>query len=190
MLVVGAGVGVSPSRCGRGGTALAIAVASEAAATTATAAVTATTAAIAATEAATTAATEATPVATAEATAIAAPEAAAVTVAAVIAVALAHLDGRLGLVCVYAHRQEANDVGGEAHAPLHLGHRRRRCVDIHERVVGLAIFLDLEGETLEAPVFDLADPAATFLDDLAVLFGQRFGLRLADVLARQEHVLV
>src|SRR5581483_7807222 len=166
------------TRAARPVSVAALAVAAEAAASAATEAA-----------AATTVAAEASAVTAAEAATVA-PEAAAIAVAAVVTVALAHLDGRLGLVRLHPHREEADDVRGEAHAPLHLGHGGRRSVDIHERVVGLAVLLDLEGDGLETPILGLADFAAAFLDDLGVFLRQRLDLGLADVLARQEHVLV
>ena len=49
-------------------------------------------------------------------------------------------------------------------APLHLGDCRGRRLDVHQRVVGLAVLLDLEGDGLEAPVLGLADLAAKGLD--------------------------
>src|SRR5215467_3868733 len=125
----------------------------------------------------------------AEATALAA-KAAAIAIAPFVAVALAHLHGGFGFVLLDANRQKAYDVGGQAHAPLHLGNRGRRCVEVHERIVGLAVLLDLEREALEAPILALADPPATFGDDFAVFLRQCFDLRLADILARQKHVLI
>ena len=162
----------------------AFAVATEATASAATAAEAATTpAAITATEAATATA--------AEAATIAPEPAAAIAVASpLVAVGLAHLDGGLGLVLVDADGDEANDVGREAHAALHLGNRRRRCVEVHQRIVRLAVLLDLERDGLETPIFCFADLAAAFGDDVAVFFRQRFDLRLTDVLAGQEYVLV
>src|SRR6185369_6909875 len=152
----------------------AFAVSTEATASAATAAEAATTtAAITATEAATATA--------AEAATIAPEPAAAIAVASpLVAVGLAHLDGGLGLVLVDADGDEADDVGREAHAALHLGNRRRRCVEVHERVVRLAVLLDLERDGLETPIFCFADLAAAFGDDVAVFFRQRLDLRLTD----------
>src|SRR5262249_40167812 len=72
------------------------------------------------------------PVAAAEAAALAAAEAAAalateptttaLAIAALVAVALAHLDRRLGLVRLDPHGEEADHIGRERHAALHLGH--------------------------------------------------------------------
>ena len=167
----------------RGARTVAVLAGAEAAA--ATAATTAEAAAITATaaEAAAIAATEATPVA-------AAAEPAAIAIAAIVAVALAHLDGGLGLVLVDAHGDEADDVGRQTHAALHLGHRRRRGVDVQERVVGLAVLLDLEGDGLDAPVLGLADLSSAFLDDCGVFLRQGLDLGLRNVLARQEHMLI
>src|SRR5262249_50139018 len=130
------------------------------------------------------------PAALAAKTAALAAEAAALPIAPFVAIALAHLHGGLGLVPLDANREKADHVGGQAHAALHLGDGGGRCVDVHERIVRLAVLLDLEGEALEAPILGLGDPAAAFGDDLPIFLGQRLDLRLADVLARQEHVLV
>ena len=56
--------------------------------------------------------------------------------------------------------------------------------------MGLAALLDLVGEALEAPVFGLGDLAPAFGDDVGILLRQRFDLRLGNVLARQENMLV
>src|SRR5262249_45928037 len=125
----------------------------------------------------------------AEATAFAA-KAAALAIAPVVAIALAHLHRRFGFVLLDANRQKADDVGGQAHAPLHLGNRSRRCVDVPQRIGVLAVLLDFEREAREAPILALADPPTTFGDDFAVFLRQCFHLRLADILARQKHVLV
>src|SRR5205085_7235655 len=106
--------------------------------------------------------------AAAEAATIAAEAAAAIAVASpLVAVGLAHLDGGLGLVLVDADGDEADDVGREAHAALHLRNRRRRCVEVHERVVRLAVLLDVERDGLETPIFCFADLAAAFGDAVA-----------------------
>ena len=149
----------------------------------------ATAAAAIASETATVAAAEAAAVSTPEAAAIAA-EAATVAVTAFVAVALAHLDGRLGLMRLDAHGDEADDVGRQAHAPLHLGDRRRRGLEVHERVVSLAVFLDLESDGLQPPVLGLGNFASAFLDDLRIFLRQRLDLRLTDILACQEDMLI
>ncbi len=174
--------GVSPSRGsrgGRGGRSPPLAVAS----------ITAATAAAVASIAAATAAPEATAT-PAETATVATAEAAAVAVAPVVAVALAHLDRGLGFMLLDAYRQETDHVGGKTHAPLHLGDRGRRRVDIEERVVRFAILLDLEGDGLDAPILGLGNLAAAFLDDLGIFLRQRFDLRLRNILARQEDMLV
>src|SRR5262249_1796535 len=127
--------------------------------------------------------------AAAKAAALPTPEAA-IALAPLVAVALAHLHRRFHLVRLHAHGEEADDVAGKTHAALHLVDRRGRTIDIHQRIVGLAVLLDLEGNGLDAPVFGLADPAAALFDDLGVFLHQRFDLRLGDVLARQEDMLI
>ena len=47
-----------------------------------------------------------------------------------------------------------------------------------QRVVRLAVLLDLEGEALEAPVLGLGDLAAAFGDDVGEFLGQRLDLRV------------
>ena len=54
----------------------------------------------------------------------------------------------------------------------------------------LAVALDLVGEVLEAPGFGLGDLALSGFNDLGGGGGQRINLRLAKVLASQEHVLI
>src|SRR5262245_34108541 len=54
----------------------------------------------------------------------------------------------------------------------------------------LAVLLDLVGERLDAPIFGLADPASALGDDLAVFLCQRIDLRLRDILASQEDMLI
>src|SRR5262245_45495933 len=115
-------------------------------------------------------------------TAALAAEATAFPIAPFVAIALAHLHGGLGLVPLDANREKAEHVAGQAHAALHLGDGGGRRVDVHERIVRLAVLLDLEGEALEAPILGLGDPAAAFGDDLAIFLGQRLDLCLADVL--------
>ena len=129
-----------------------------------------------------------TPAITARRAATAATAEAAIT--ALFAILLAHLDAGLGLVLFDANGQKANDVGIDTHAPLHLGHRCGRRVDVEEGVVGLAILLDLESEVLQSPVFLLGDFALAFFDDVLKFFHQGFDLSLGHVLACQERMLV
>ena len=58
------------------------------------------------------------------------------------------------------------------HRKLHLLHRRRRGVDVHQRVIRLAVLLDAEGEGLQTPVFHLADLAAIGLENAAELLDE------------------
>ncbi len=126
----------------------------------------------------------------AEAAATTAEAATITTVAALVAVALAHHHRRLGLVRFDLDGEEAQHLGREAHAPLHLGHGRGRGIDVEQREVRLAALLDLVGEAFDAPVLALGDLAATLLDEVGEFFGQRLDLSVRDVLARQEDMLV
>ena len=54
----------------------------------------------------------------------------------------------------------------------------------------LAVAVDLVREVLEAPGLGLGDLACVGLDNLGGGCGQRIDLRLAEILASQEHVLV
>ncbi|EAS50166.1 hypothetical protein SI859A1_01529 [Aurantimonas manganoxydans SI85-9A1] len=105
-------------------------------------------------------------------------------------VALLH-HGRLAfLVLFHADRHVAQDVFVEAHLALHLLHRRRRGVDVHQRVIRLAVLLDAEGEGLQTPVFHLADLAAIGLENAAELLDELLDLLVRDILAREKYVLV
>jgi hypothetical protein len=86
--------------------------------------------------------------------------------------------------------EETENLGGKAHAALHLGHGRRRRIDVEQREVGLAALLDLVREALDAPVLALGDLAATLLDQIGEFFGECLDLGVGDVLAREEHMLV
>jgi hypothetical protein len=63
-------------------------------------------------------------------------------------------------------------------------------LDIHQRVMRLAILLDLIGEGFQPPIFRLADGAAIFLDDGLILLLQRVRLLRRNILARKEHMLI
>ena len=85
---------------------------------------------------------------------------------------------------------EAQHVFGEAHLALHLVERGRRAVQVHQRVVGLAVLLDAVGEGLQSPVLDPADGAAVSCDDALVLFDKRIDLLLRHILPGKEHMFV
>src|SRR5260221_14040956 len=87
------------------------------------------------------------------------------TIPALVAILLAHLDARLGFEFFDADGYETNDVGVDAHAAFHLGDGGRGSIDVEERIVRLAVLLDLESEVLETPVFLLGDLALAFFDD-------------------------
>ena len=75
-------------------------------------------------------------------------------------------------------------------ARAQLGDRRRRRVDIEHHVMRLAVLGDAVGEAAQAPGLGLDDLALVVLDDLGGGFRQRIHLRLCQILARKEHVLV
>src|SRR5690349_20619088 len=109
-----------------------------------------------------------------------------VAAAALVALLLLHLHGRLFLELVHTHRQKADDVLVDAHLPLHLRHRRVRRLDVHQRVVRLAVLVDAEREALQAPVLGLADRAAGAGDDALELLDKLIDALARRVLAGQE----
>jgi RluA family pseudouridine synthase len=105
-------------------------------------------------------------------------------------VAAAHLGRRAFLQRFDLDRQVTDHVFAERHLALHLGHGGRGGVDVHQRVMRLAVLLDAEGEGLDAPVLRLGDLAATGGDEALELLGQGIDLRVRCILASQEYVLV
>src|SRR5690606_32462426 len=74
--------------------------------------------------------------------------------------------------------------------PLHLGDGGVRCVDVHQRIVSLAILLDLVRDRSQTPIFGLADRAAIVGQDRLELVRQGLDLLGRDILARQKHMLI
>ena len=62
------------------------------------------------------------------------------------------------------------------HLALHLVDARPAGIDVHQRVVCLAVLVDAVGEGLQAPVLDPADGPAIGGDDALVLFDKRIDL--------------
>ncbi len=91
---------------------------------------------------------------------------------------------------VDADGHEAQDVFIDAHLALHLGDRRRRRVDVEERVVGLAVLLDAVRERLEPPVLVLGHLAAALGEDVGEVGGHFLDLLGRHVLPRQIDMLV
>ena len=89
-----------------------------------------------------------------------------------------------------ANREEADDIVADAHLAFHLGNRRVRRIDVHQRVVTLAVLLHLERKVAKTPILGLADAAALFLEDIRVLLGERLDLLLRHVLSRNKDMLV
>ncbi|MNR46282.1 hypothetical protein D3C85_1652280 [compost metagenome] len=84
----------------------------------------------------------------------------------------------------------AQDVFVDAHLAFHLLDGSSRRVDVHQRVVRLAVLLDAVGEGLQAPVLDPADLAAVCFDHALVLFDESVDLLGGHVLAGQEYMFV
>ena len=108
----------------------------------------------------------------------------------VIAIALLHHRGRAFFQLVDAHGHEAQNVFIDAHLAFHFSNGRRRCFNVQQGVVGLAILANAVGETLEAPIFVLGNLAATLGQDFGQRRGQFFDLLLGNVLASQVNVFV
>src|SRR6185437_7999068 len=71
-----------------------------------------------------------------------------------------------------------------------LDHRAGRGVDVQEHIMALAVFLDAIGKSAQAPIFLLLDLAAFAFDDGFEVGRQRVHLLRADVLARDQEMLV
>src|SRR5690606_3947297 len=109
---------------------------------------------------------------------------------AVALVALLHLDRGAVLVGVHLHRHDAHDVVVEPGEALHLLHRGRGRVGAEIGIVTLAVLVDLVGYGLHAPVLVVDDLAAVVREDGGEVFDEAFGLRVGQVLARDEDMLV
>jgi len=89
-----------------------------------------------------------------------------------------------------AQRQEADDIGGNAHLAFHLGNCFMRRVDVYQGEMGFAVFLDLVAEIFDAPAFGFIDRAAIVLDDGLVGFKQALELLRGNILAAKEYMFV
>src|SRR5262245_18485292 len=89
---------------------------------------------------------------------------------ALVAIGPAHHRRRPRLVLIDPHGEETDDVGRKPHLTLELVHRIMRGIDVHQRVVRLAVLLDAERERFQAPIFGLGDrPAAALKQGAKVL---------------------
>ncbi|CAD5257616.1 conserved hypothetical protein [Bosea sp. 62] len=111
-------------------------------------------------------------------------------VATLVAVALLQHDRLTFLELLDADGHEAQHVLVDAHLALHLGDGRRGSVDVQERVVRLAVLLDAIAQRLHTPVLDLGDGTAIRLDDALELLDKGLDLLRADILPREQNVLV
>ncbi|KGF69255.1 hypothetical protein LL06_12310 [Hoeflea sp. BAL378] len=115
-----------------------------------------------------------------------------VTVAAGAVVAVALLKHGRGafLMGVDGHGHETKDVFVEAHLALHFLDGVRRCVDVHQRVMRLAVLVDTVGEGLQPPVLNTPDFAAIRFDHALVLFYKAFDLLAGDILPGKEYMFI
>ncbi|KAG5729474.1 hypothetical protein E4T56_gene20938, partial [Termitomyces sp. T112] len=109
---------------------------------------------------------------------------------AALAIVLAHLDRGTSFQFIDANGDEADDVLVDADLTLQLGGDAGGGFNVEHHKVSLAVALDLVGEVLETPGFGLGDLAPVGFNDLGGGGGQRINLRLAQILAGQEHVLI
>ncbi len=109
---------------------------------------------------------------------------------AVVAVALLHHRGRAFFMGFDGDGHVAENVFVDAHLAFHLVDGDGRSVDVHQRVMRLAVLLDAVGEGLEAPVLNPADLAAERFDHTLVLFDESVDLLGGHVLAGQEYMFV
>jgi hypothetical protein len=66
----------------------------------------------------------------------------------------------------------------------------RRRVDVHQRVIRLAVLLDPVGEGLQAPVLDPANLAAACRDDALETFNELIDLLLRQILPGKKYMFV
>ena len=107
-----------------------------------------------------------------------------------VAIAAGENGRKLEVELFHAHGHEAQHVFVDAELALHFLDDAGRGVDRQEGVVTLAVFLDAIGEVAKAPVLDLGDVAAAFLDEDFQLIVEGFSLLRRDVLPRDHDVLV
>ena len=88
------------------------------------------------------------------------------------------------------HGDVAQHVFVDLELALELDHGVGRRVDVQQHVMALAVLLDAVGEAAQAPIFLLLDLAAFGFDDGFQVGRERVHRLRADVLARDQHVLV
>ena len=91
---------------------------------------------------------------------------------------------------VNAHGHIADDIFVDLRLALELGDAIARSIEVEQHEMRLAVALDLVGQALEAPGLGLGDLALVGFDNLGSCGSQRIDLRLAQILARQEDMLV
>jgi hypothetical protein len=93
-------------------------------------------------------------------------------------------------VAVDLDGQNAHHVVMQTHQAFHFLHGVRRGVGAHVGVMALAVLVDLVGHRLDAPVFGADEVTAIVAEDRAEVLDQALGLRVGQVLTRNENMLV
>ncbi|MCY1465065.1 hypothetical protein D9M71_831670 [compost metagenome] len=78
----------------------------------------------------------------------------------------------------------------QAGKALHFLHGGRGRVRTQEGIVALAVLVDLVGESADTPVFVFDDLAAIIGENGREMFDQPLGLRIRQVLAGDQHMLI
>src|SRR5579872_7227029 len=119
-----------------------------------------------------------------------APEAAATIVTLAVAIGLAHHCRGAFFVLLDANGEVADHVFADPFLALDLGNCDRRCVDVEQHEMRLAVLVHAIGQRTHAPVLGLGDLAARLYDDAGHLGGQFFDLLGARVLTREKNMLI
>ena len=130
------------------------------------------------------------PIPIAETAAVAITETESAIVTLTVAIDLAHHRGWTFLVLVHTHGDVAQHVLAEPFLALDLVESRRRCVDVEQCEMRLAVLPQTIGEGLHAPLLGLDDLASHLLENAGELGGKLFDLLRAGILARQEDVFI
>ena len=78
----------------------------------------------------------------------------------------------------------------QPHQAFHFVNGRCRGIGLQKGVVALAVLVDLVGHRLDAPVFLVRDGAPIVGEDGTEMVHQTFGLRVGQILTRNENMLV
>ena len=84
----------------------------------------------------------------------------------------------------------ADNVFVDLRLTLQLGDDIAGGIDLEHHVMRLAVLGDLVRQATQAPALGFHDPAVIIVDDLGGVFRQCIHLRLCQILARKEHMLI